>query len=114
MTQVANNRMTDQRIKVYRLTTLLLDATFELPTWWCIDEWSREAATAALERCQRLVRFVENSVRGFGDRMTSMSPHEGRFCSPRPCAGTVSATLTSSGTNFCHSPTEADDVPYSE
>ncbi len=66
MTQVADNRTTDQRIKVYRLTTLLLDATFELPTWWCIDEWSREATTAALERCQRLVRFVENSVRGLG------------------------------------------------
>ncbi len=66
MTQVADNRMTDQRIKVYRLTTLLLDAAFELPTWWCIDQWSREAATAALERCQRLVRFVEDTVSGFG------------------------------------------------
>ena len=66
MTQVAFNRTTDQRIKVYRLTTLLLDATFELPTWWCIDQWSHEAATAALERCQRLVCFVKDTVRAFG------------------------------------------------
>ena len=66
MTQVADNRMTDQRIKVYRLTTLLLDAAFELPTWWCIDQWRRDAATGALEQCQRLVRFVEDTVRGFG------------------------------------------------
>ena len=66
MTQVADNRTTDQRIKVYRLTTLLLDATFELPTWWCIDQWSHEAATVALERCQRLVCFVKDTVRDFG------------------------------------------------
>jgi hypothetical protein len=66
MTYVTEDRQTDQRIKVYRLTTVLLDAAFELPTWCCIDQWSREAAIAAIERCQPILRLVQDAVRALG------------------------------------------------
>jgi hypothetical protein len=36
MTHVTEVRQTDQRIKLYLLTIVLQDATFELPRWWTI------------------------------------------------------------------------------
>jgi hypothetical protein len=66
MAYVTEDQQTDRRIKVYRLTTSLLDAVFELPTWCCINQWSREAAIAAIERCQPILRLVQDAVRALG------------------------------------------------
>ena len=66
MTYVSGDQRTNQRIKVYSLTTILLDGVFELPRWWSIDEWSRESVKVALNRCQHALDAVEDSVHDLG------------------------------------------------
>lgn len=62
MTNVTEDRRTDQRIKLYRLTVDLLDAVFELPTWYSIDQWSRDVVSVAVRRCQQAQEAVRNGV----------------------------------------------------
>ena len=67
MTYVSEDRRTDQRIKVYSLTTILLDAVFELPRWWTIEQWSRESVKAAIKRCQQALDAVQDGVQDLGE-----------------------------------------------
>ena len=52
MTHVTEDRQTNQRIKVYFLTTIMMDALFEVPSWCSVDQWHHEDVRAIIERCQ--------------------------------------------------------------
>ena len=62
MTHESEVHQTQQRIKVYRRVTELLEAVFALPNWYDIEQWDRETVTLEVTRCQRAVSAVTTSV----------------------------------------------------
>jgi len=52
MTHVTEDRQTNQCLKVYFLTTILMDAVLELPSWCSIRQRHHEDVRAIIERCQ--------------------------------------------------------------
>jgi hypothetical protein len=66
MTHVTEDRQTNQRIKVYFLTTIMMDAVFELPSWCSIHQWDYDDVRASIERCQLALEDVQKSVDELG------------------------------------------------
>ncbi len=62
MTHESEVDQTQQRIKVYRIVTVLLEAVFALPNWFNIEQWDRETVSLEVTRCQRAVGAVTASV----------------------------------------------------
>lgn len=81
MTYVSEDRRTDDRIKVYYLTTIMMDAVFELPSWCSIDQWQYDDLRESIERCQRALDDVQRSVSDLGavDDLDESSRAAGEF-----------------------------------
>jgi hypothetical protein len=62
MTHESEVHQAQQRIRVYRTVTQLLDAVFDLPKWFNIEQWDRETVSLAFLRCQWAVNAVTSSV----------------------------------------------------
>lgn len=62
MTHESEVHQTQQRIKLYRTVTELLEAVFALPNWFNIEQWDRETVSLEVTRCQRAVGAVTASV----------------------------------------------------
>ena len=62
MTHESEVHQTQQRIKVYRTVTELLEAVFALPNWFDIEQWDRETVSLEVTRCQRAVSAVTTRV----------------------------------------------------
>ena len=66
MTHVTEDRQTNQRIKVYILTAMMMDAVLELPSWCSIDQWHYEDVRESIERCQLALDNVQKSIDDLG------------------------------------------------
>jgi hypothetical protein len=66
MTHVTEDRQTNQHIEVYFLTTIMMDAVFELPSWCSIHQWEYEDVRGSIERCQHALENVQKSVDDLG------------------------------------------------
>jgi len=62
MTHESEVHQTQQRIKLYRTVTELLEAVFALPNWFDIEQWDRETVNLEVSRCQRALSAVTTSV----------------------------------------------------
>ena len=62
MTHESEVHQTQQRIKVYRAVTELLEAVFDLPKWFNIEQWFPETVSIAFMRCQWAINAVTSSV----------------------------------------------------
>jgi len=62
MTHVTDDRQTNKRIKVYLLTTIMMDAVQELPSWCSIHEWHCEDVKTVIKRCRLALDEVKKSV----------------------------------------------------
>ncbi len=67
MTYVSEDRRTDDRIRVYYLTTIMMDAVFELPSWCSIGQWQYDDVREIIERCQLALDDVQKSVDDLGE-----------------------------------------------
>ena len=67
MTNVSEDRQTQQRINLYILTMELLEEVDSLPAWFDIEQWDREAATFVVDRCQLTLDTTEKSIAGLRD-----------------------------------------------
>ena len=81
MTHVTEDRQTNQRIKVYYLCTIMMDAVFELPSWCSIDQWQYDDVRASIERCQLALDDVQKSVDELGavDDLDELSQETSKF-----------------------------------
>ena len=66
MTHVTEDQKTNQCVEVYLLTTILLDAVLELPTWCSIDEWQYDDVKVCIERCQRALHDTQQGIDDLG------------------------------------------------
>ncbi len=62
MTHVTEDRQTNQRIKVYLMTTIMMDAVQELPSWCSIHQWHYDDVKAGIERCRLAIDDVRKSI----------------------------------------------------
>lgn len=66
MRHVTEDQKTNQCVEVYLLTTILLDAVLELPTWRGIDEWQYDDVSVCIDRCQRALRDTQQGIDDLG------------------------------------------------
>ena len=66
MKHVTEDRQTNLRIKIYLLTTIMMDAVLELPTLWNFDQWHYEDVIAVIKRSQLALEEADTCVDELG------------------------------------------------